>query len=126
MNSRKRNFPRTLNQIKEEMTSSNMSIDEDSNPDDNLLSPQKDFPNSLLSSKNNKLRKVPNSNIIHRTQKRPQMNFSLYQPKMLGKKIITKKNGIMNSAFTSKSLHLIDFWKKSFKALIPLITRNTN
>ena len=102
MNSRKRNFPRTLNQIKEEMTSSNMSIDEDSNPDDNLLSPQKDFPNSLLSSKNNKLRKVPNSNIIHRTQKRPQMNFSLYQPKMLGKKIITKKNGIMNSAFTSK------------------------
>ena len=102
MNSRKRNFPRTLNQIKEEMTSSNMSIDEDSNPDDNLLSPQKDFPNSLLSSKNNKLRKVPNSNIIHRTQKRPQMNFSLYQPKMIGKKIITKKNGIMNSAFTSK------------------------
>ena len=102
MNSRKRNFPRTLNQIKEEMTSSNMSIDEDSNPDDNLLSPQKDFPNSLLSSKNNKLRKVPNSNIIHRTQKRPQMNFSLYQPKMTGKKIITKKNGIMNSAFTSK------------------------
>ena len=102
MNSRKRNFPRTLNQIKEEMTSSNMSIDEDSNPDDNLLSPQKDFPNSLLSSKNNKLRKVPNSNIIHRTQKRPQMNFSLYQPKMIGKKIITKKNGLMNSAFTSK------------------------
>ena len=102
MNSRKRNFPRTLNQIKEEMTSSNMSIEEDSNPDDNLLSPQKDFPNSLLSSKNNKLRKVPNSNIIHRTQKRPQMNFSLYQPKMLGKKIITKKNGMMNSAFTSK------------------------
>jgi len=102
MNSRKRNFPRTLNQIKEEMTSSNMSIDEDSNPDDNLLSPQKDFPNSLLSSKNNKLRKVPNSNIIHRTQKRPQMNFSLYQPKMIGKKIISKKNGIMNSAFTSK------------------------
>ena len=102
MNSRKRNFPRTLNQIKEEMTSSNMSIDEDSNPDDNLLSPQKDFPNSLLSSKNNKLRKVPNSNIIHRTQKRPQMNFSLYQPKMIGKKIITKKNGMMNSAFTSK------------------------
>ena len=102
MNSRKRNFPRTLNQIKEEMTSSNMSIDEDSNPNDIPLSPQKGFPNSLLSSQNNKARKVPNSNIIHRTQKRPQMNFSLYQPKLLGKKILTKKNGIINSAFTSK------------------------
>ena len=88
MNSRKRNFPRTLNQIKEEMTSSNMSIDEDSNPNDIPLSPQKGFPNSLLSSQNNKARKVPNSNIIHRTQKRPQMNFSLYQPKLLGKKIL--------------------------------------
>ena len=102
MNSRKRNFPRTLNQIKEEMTSSNMSIDEDSNPNDIPLSPQKGFPNSLLSSQNNKARKVPNSNIIHRTQKRPQMNFSLFQPKLLGKKILTKKNGIINSAFTSK------------------------
>ena len=92
MNSRKRKFPKTLSQIKEEMTSSNMSIDEDSNPNDIPLSPKKGFLNSS---------KAPNSNIIHRTQKRPQMNFSLYQPKVLGKKIMTKKNGI-NTAFTSK------------------------
>ena len=101
MNSRKRNLPKTLNQIKEEITSSNMSIDEDSILNDQPLSPQKSILNSLLSSKNRKSLKIPNSNLIHYTQKRPKMTFSLYEPKASGKKILTKKNGMI-SAFTSK------------------------
>ena len=101
MNSRKRIFPKTLNQIKEEMTSTNMSIDEDSNQNDEPFSSQKDVINSLISSKVRKSLKSQRNSIIPQSQKRPQMNFSLYQPKMIGKKI-KKKNGIMNSAFTSK------------------------
>ena len=100
MNSRKRNFPRALNQIKEEITSSNMSIDEDSILNEVPISSKKSVLSSLISSQRNSL-KFPNSNIPYNTQQRPKMNFSLYQSKLNGKKNRTKKNGII-SAFTSK------------------------
>ena len=101
MNSRKRIFPRTLNQIKEEMTSSNMSIDEDSNQNSEIFSPEKNVLNSLISSKMRKSLKLPRNSLIPQSQKRPQMNFSLYAPKTINKKN-KKKNEIINSAFTSK------------------------
>ena len=98
MNSRKRNFSISdnMNQIKEEITSSNMSIDEDSSQNDYPLSSNKSFLNSLISSKFSKQIK-PQIN----SQQRPKMKFSLNQPKILEKKIMNKKYGI-NSAFTSK------------------------
>ena len=98
MNSRKRNFSisENMNQIKEEITSSNMSIDEDSSQNDYPLSSNKSLLNSLISSKYSKQIK-PQIN----SQQRPKMKFSLNQPKLLEKKIMNKKYGI-NSAFTSK------------------------
>ena len=98
MNSRKRNFAisENMNQIKEEITSSNMSIDEDSSQNDYPLSSNKSLLNSLISSKYSKQIK-PQIN----SQQRPKMKFSLNQPKLLEKKIMNKKYGI-NSAFTSK------------------------
>ena len=89
MNSRKRNFSlqESINQIKEEITSSNMSIDEDSSQNEPLSSNK-----SLLYNKQIK----PQIN----SQQRPKMKFSLNQSK-IEKKIIKKKYGI-NSAFTSK------------------------
>ena len=89
MNSRKRNFSlqESIDQIKEEITSSNMSIDEDSSQNEPLSSNK-----SLLYNKQIK----PQIN----SQQRPKMKFSLNQSK-IEKKIIKKKYGI-NSAFTSK------------------------
>ena len=89
MNSRKRNFSlqENIDQIKEEITSSNMSIDEDSSQNEPLSSNK-----SLLYNKQIK----PQIN----SQQRPKMKFSLNQSK-IEKKIIKKKYGI-NSAFTSK------------------------
>ena len=89
MNSRKRNFSlqESIDQIKEEITSSNMSIDEDSSQNEPLSSNK-----SLLYNKQIK----PQIN----SQQRPKMKFSLNQSK-IEKKIIKKKYG-MNSAFTSK------------------------
>ena len=89
MNSRKRNFSlqESIDQIKEEITSSNMSIDEDSSQNEPLSSNK-----SLLYTKQIK----PQIN----SQQRPKMKFSLNQSK-IEKKIIKKKYGI-NSAFTSK------------------------
>ena len=89
MNSRKRNFSlqENIDQIKEEITSSNMSIDEDSSQNEPLSSNK-----SLLYNKQIK----PQIN----SQQRPKMKFSLNQSK-IEKKIIKKKYG-MNSAFTSK------------------------
>lgn len=89
MNSRKRNFSlqESMDQIKEEITSSNMSIDEDSSQNEPLSSNK-----SLLYNKQIK----PQIN----SQQRPKMKFSLNQSK-IEKKIIKKKYGI-NSAFTSK------------------------
>ena len=89
MNSRKRNFSlqESIDQIKEEITSSNMSIDEDSSQNEPLSSNK-----SLLYNKQLK----PQIN----SQQRPKMKFSLNQSK-IEKKIIKKKYGI-NSAFTSK------------------------
>ena len=101
MNSRKRIFQKTLNQIKEEMTSTNMSIDEDSNQNSEIFSPEKNVLNSLISSKMRKSLKLPRNSLIPQSQKRPQMNFSLYAPKTINKKN-KKKNEIINSAFTSK------------------------
>ena len=102
MNSRKRNLPRTLNQIKEEITSSNMSIDEDSILNSPQISSKKGLINSLLSSKKSKVLRSPNSNMPHNTQKRPKMNLTLYKPKVIGKKNVTKKSNGVISAFTSK------------------------
>ena len=89
MNSRKRNFSlqENIDRIKEEITSSNMSIDEDSSQNEPLSSNK-----SLLYNKQIK----PQIN----SQQRPKMKFSLNQSK-IEKKIIKKKYGI-NSAFTSK------------------------
>ena len=89
MNSRKRNFSlqESIDQIKEEITSSNMSIDEHSSQNEPLSSNK-----SLLYNKQIK----PQIN----SQQRPKMKFSLNQSK-IEKKIIKKKYGI-NSAFTSK------------------------
>ena len=89
MNSRKRNFSlqENIDQIKEEITSSNMSIDEDSSQNEPLSSNK-----SLLYNKQIK----PQIN----SQQTPKMKFSLNQSK-IEKKIIKKKYGI-NSAFTSK------------------------
>ena len=89
MNSRKRNFSlqESIDQIKEEITSSNMSIDEDSSQNEPLSSNK-----SLLYNKQIK----PQIN----SQQRPKMKFSLNQSKNKKKKI-KKKYGI-NSAFTSK------------------------
>ena len=82
MNSRKRNFSlqENIDQIKEEITSSNMSIDEDSSQNEPLSSNK-----SLLYNKQIK----PQIN----SQQRPKMKFSLNQSK-IEKKIIKKKYGI--------------------------------
>ena len=98
MNSRKRNFSisENINQIKEEITSSNMSIDEDSSQNDYPISSTKSLLNSFIPSKLSKQIK-PQLN----SQQRPKMKFSLNQSKLAEKKFVSKKYGI-NSAFTSK------------------------
>ena len=107
MNSRKRNFPRSnsINQIKEEITSSNISIDEDSIQYESPLSPIKQNPGSYLSSKNSKLIHGQNRNMAFNSQQKPKLKFSLNHPKLEGKKIMTKKYAI-NSAFTAKKRKL--------------------
>ena len=98
MNSRKRNLSisENINQIKEEITSSNMSIDEDSSQNDYPISSTKSLLNSFIPSKLSKQIK-PQLN----SQQRPKMKFSLNQSKLAEKKFVSKKYGI-NSAFTSK------------------------
>ena len=78
MNSRKRNFPRSnsINQIKEEITSSNISIDEDSIQYESPLSPIKQNPGSYLSSKNSKLIHGQNRNMAFNSQQKPKLKFS--------------------------------------------------
>ena len=103
MNSRKRNSARTesINQIREEVTSSNMSIDEDSSQNDYPISSNKQLLGSFLPSKQSKLIRSQNRNSVIYSQQRPIMNFSLNHPKIIEKKLMTKKYGL-NSAFTAK------------------------
>ena len=103
MNSRKRNHIRIdpISQIKEEMTSPNMSIDEDSIRNDHPLSSNKEIFNSFISSKNSSLIQFSNNNGLLNTQQRPTTNFVLRQPNIIEKNILSK-NTVKNSAFTSK------------------------
>ena len=105
MNSRKRSHIRIdiNSQIKEEITSPNMSIDEDSFRNEHPPSSSKEIFSSYSSSKNSAMFQFPNSNnILLNTQQRPTTNFNLRQNNNLLSKNILSRKTVKNSAFTSK------------------------